>query len=108
MKKLLPSEISEIPTAYEQVGHLAHLNLRDEVLPYKHTIGQVILDKNPNLRTVVNKTGNIETEFRTFPMEVLAGEEDYDVTVKECGYTFSFNFKDVYWNSRSLPPLWHF
>jgi hypothetical protein len=39
-------------------------------LPYKHLIAQVILDKNPTIKTVVNKIGNIETEFRTFPMEV--------------------------------------
>lgn len=76
------------------------MNLREDVLPYKHIIGQVILDKNPILKTVVNKTGNIETEFRTFPMEVIAGEPNFDVTVKEGGCVFSFNFKDVYWNSR--------
>ena len=35
--------------------------------------GRVILDKNSNIRTVVNKMGSIETEFRTFPMEVIAG-----------------------------------
>ena len=33
-------------------------------------------------------------------MQVLAGEEDFDVSVKECGCTFTFNFRDVYWNSR--------
>lgn len=33
-------------------------------------------------------------------MEVLAGDEDFEVSVKESGATFSFNFKDVYWNSR--------
>ena len=45
-------------------------------------------------------TGNIETEFRTFPMELLAGDADFEVAVKESGSTFRFNFKDVYWNSR--------
>lgn len=70
LRKLLPSELSEIPSSFEQAGHIAHMNLREESLPYKNLIGQVIVDKNPNIRTVVNKIGQIETEFRTFPLEV--------------------------------------
>jgi tRNA G37 N-methylase Trm5 len=44
-----------VPSSFETVGHIAHLNLRDELLPYKHLVGQVLLDKNPNIQTVVNK-----------------------------------------------------
>ena len=69
LNKLLPN-LAEVPSAFEQAGHLAHLNLREEALPYKHLIAQVLLEKNPTIKTVVNKIGNIETEFRTFPMEV--------------------------------------
>jgi tRNA (guanine37-N1)-methyltransferase len=39
-----------------QVGHIAHLNLRDEQLPYKGLIGQVLLDKVKTVKTVINKT----------------------------------------------------
>mmetsp|Transcript_4741 Transcript_4741/g.7964 ORF Transcript_4741/g.7964 Transcript_4741/m.7964 type:complete len:495 (-) Transcript_4741:65-1549(-) len=99
LRRLLP-DVSEVPSSFEQVGHVAHMNLREDALPHKNIIGQVILDKNPKLRTVVNKIGQIETEFRTFPMEVLAGDNDFEVSVKESGATFKFNFKDVYWNSR--------
>lgn len=99
LHKLLPQG-SEVPSSFEQAGHIAHLNLRDEMLPFKHMIGQVILDKNPSLRTVVNKMGNIENEFRTFPMEVIAGQNDFDVTVRESGAKLAFNFRNVYWNSR--------
>jgi tRNA (guanine37-N1)-methyltransferase len=100
LKTLLPNDIKEIPSSFEQAGHIAHLNLRDEMVPYKYIIGQAILDKNPAIKTIVNKTGSIETVFRTFPMELLAGDNNYNVTLKESNARFSFNFGEVYWNSR--------
>jgi tRNA (guanine37-N1)-methyltransferase len=70
LHRLLDGLVEEVPTAFEQAGHIAHMNLREESLPYKNIVGQVIIDKNPSIKTVVNKIGNIETEFRTFPLEV--------------------------------------
>jgi tRNA (guanine37-N1)-methyltransferase len=80
----------------------AHVNLRSPYLPYKHLIGQVLLDKNPTVTTVINKTFDVGTEsvFRTFPYEVLAGPDDLDVVVHESGCEFRFNFGQVYWNPR--------
>ncbi|OQR92280.1 tRNA (guanine-N(1)-)-methyltransferase [Achlya hypogyna] len=101
LRKLLPESITEIPSSFETIGHIAHLNLREFHLPYKHLIGQVILDKNePRIKTVVNKTDTIDTVFRTFPMEVLAGEDNMVVELNESGCHFTFNFAQVYWNSR--------
>ena len=55
VQQLLPSPI-EVPGSFETIGHVAHLNLRNEVLPYKKAIGKVLLDKNgPRIRTIVNK-----------------------------------------------------
>lgn len=91
------------PAGFAQVGHVAHVNLREQFLPYKHLIGQVLLDKNPQLRTVINKLHDVGTEsvFRTFPYEVLAGPDDLDVTVHHSDCEFKFNFGEVYWNSRN-------
>ena len=70
LKKLLP-EGCDIPSSFETVGHIAHLNLRDEHKGYEGIIGQVLLDKNPKLKTVVNKTETLcHTVFRVFQMEV--------------------------------------
>lgn len=41
LRKILPAEITEIPSSFEQVGHIAHLNLRDEVLNFKNLIGEL-------------------------------------------------------------------
>mmetsp|Transcript_4634 Transcript_4634/g.10180 ORF Transcript_4634/g.10180 Transcript_4634/m.10180 type:complete len:621 (-) Transcript_4634:85-1947(-) len=81
-----PVPIEEIPSSFEIAGHIAHLNLRSESLPYKYLIGKAILDKNrPKIRMVVNKTGTIENEFRTFPMEMLAGDGlDLDLVERLC------------------------
>lgn len=65
-------------------------------------IGEVLLDKNPTVTTVINKTLDVgvESVFRTFPYEVLAGPDDLDVTVHEAQCEFRFNFGKVYWNTR--------
>lgn len=98
---ILPEElVAEAPSGFATVGHIAHLNLRDEYIPYKHIIGQIILDKVSRIRTVVNKLNVIQNKFRVFDMELLAGEPDYVVTHNEQECTFTFDFTKVYWNSR--------
>ncbi|OAQ95902.1 hypothetical protein LLEC1_07101, partial [Akanthomyces lecanii] len=52
MRSILPEELQgEIPSGFNTAGHVAHLNLRDQYLPYKHIIAQVIIDKNPGIKT---------------------------------------------------------
>ena len=89
---------------------LAHLNLRDEYLPYKYIIGQVLLDvcahihillfrglmdvvqKNKSIKTVVNKLDSIDAKFRFFKMELLAGDPNYvveHVGVNAVSYAFA-------------------
>ncbi|KAL8967358.1 MAG: hypothetical protein Q9197_005474, partial [Variospora fuerteventurae] len=103
MTAILPdSEQSEIPVGFSAVGHVAHLNLRSQYLPYKHLIASVLLDKNPTIRTVINKIDEVgeENEFRTFKYEVLAGPDDMNVQVREQECLFRFDYSKVYWNTR--------
>lgn len=103
ISSILPEdEQGEIPSGFTQVGHVAHLNLRDEYLKYKHLIAEIITDKNPTVRTVINKVDDVgeESEYRTFGYEVLAGPDDMNVTISEEDCTFKFDYSKVYWNSR--------
>ena len=99
LKHYLPDDV-EIPSSFEGVGHIAHVNLKEAVMKYKYIIGQVILDKNPAIKTVVNKVGTITSEYRVFDMELLAGEDSTETVVKQHGLRFKLDFRHVYWNSR--------
>lgn len=76
--------------------------MRDHQLPYRKLIGEVILSKGSGIRTVINKTETLgsENEFRVLDYEVLAGEDDLNTEVKECGSIFRFNYAKVFWNSK--------
>lgn len=101
LQVLLPKDVQG-GSSFETIGHIAHTNLRDNLMPYRYIIGPVIADKNPQIKVVVTKTGTIETKFRTFPMEVIGGDKDASLVteVKENGCRFVFDFSKVYWNSR--------
>ncbi|CAA7025271.1 unnamed protein product [Microthlaspi erraticum] len=100
LEALLPKGMI-VPSAFETVGHIAHLNLRDEHLPYKRLIAKVVLDKNqPKIQTVVNKIDAIHNDFRTMQLEVLAGNHSLVTLVVENGLRFHVDLARVYWNSK--------
>nr|CAB3477007.1 unnamed protein product [Digitaria exilis] len=96
LEALLPEGVI-VPTGFETVGHIAHLNLRDEHLPYKKLIAKVVLDKNkPKIQTVVNKTNAIQNDYRTMQLEVLAGNDSLLTMVIESGLRFQVDLGTVY------------
>ncbi|CAN1775190.1 tRNA (guanine(37)-N1)-methyltransferase 1 [Linum perenne] len=101
LEALLPKDMI-IPSAFETIGHIAHLNLKDEHLPYKKLIAKVVvLDKNkPKIQTVVNKVDAINNDYRTMQLEVLAGNHSLVTMVVENGLKFHVDLATVYWNSR--------
>ncbi|KAM4664432.1 tRNA (guanine(37)-N(1))-methyltransferase [Discoglossus pictus] len=99
LRAVLPKE-QDVTSGFSRVGHIAHMNLREHQLPYKNLIGQVILDKNPGITSVVNKINTIDSTYRNFQMEVLAGEENMITKVREHYTTYEFDFSKVYWNPR--------
>ncbi|CAI5482176.1 unnamed protein product [Closterium sp. Yama58-4] len=100
LRHVLPPHVP-VPTSFESVGHIAHLNLLDVHLPYKHLIAQVLLDKHkPRILSVVNKTAAIHEVYRTMKLELLAGSFRLVTTARESGLAFKVDFARVYWNSR--------
>lgn len=90
------------PMRQSILTRLAHLNLREQFFPYKFLIAEILRDKNPSIRTVINKIEDVgsHSQFRTFPFEVLIGENDLNVVQHEQDCEFRFDYARVYWNSR--------
>ena len=88
------------PSSFETIGHIAHLNLHDNQIPYKFVIGKCILLKNPNIKTVVCKKGQIDNVYRNMNLEIIAGENNFITTINQHSFTFKMDFSKVYWNSR--------
>ncbi|KAH9802940.1 tRNA (guanine(37)-N1)-methyltransferase 2 [Citrus sinensis] len=100
LEALLPKGMI-IPSAFETVGHIAHLNLREEHQPFKYLIAKVVLDKNkPKIQTVVNKIDAIHNDYRTMQLEVLAGNNSLVTMLVENGLRFNVDLATVYWNSK--------
>lgn len=99
LKAILPAD-QDPCTSFSRIGHIIHVNLRDHLIPYKKLIGEVLRDKIAGIRCVINKTQTIDSTFRNFKLELLCGEADYQVKVKENGITYEFDFSQVYWNPR--------
>ncbi|KAL2929284.1 hypothetical protein RDABS01_034695 [Bienertia sinuspersici] len=105
LKKLC--EIEVVPYSlilgysYWGAGHIAHLNISEELLPYKDVIAKSYMIKNqPKIKTVVNKIGSITNEFRVPKFEILAGDDDMVTEVRQYRARFKLDYSLVYWNSR--------
>ncbi|VDN22753.1 unnamed protein product [Gongylonema pulchrum] len=85
---------------FAQIGHIVHVNLREELLPYKKVIGQILFDKIASCKTVVNKLDAIGHKYRTFELDLLAGEANYETEVHEDKLRYQLNFKQVFYNPR--------
>ncbi len=101
LRQILPPEIGDIPSGFETVGDIAHMNLTGKLLDYRYQIGEVVLDKNPALRSVVTKLGQIESTYRFYDLECIAGDsENYETIQIEDKVRFKVDISKVYWCSK--------
>lgn len=100
LRQILPPEVT-VPTSFESLGHIAFLNLKPEHFDYRYTIGKVIIDKHSKtFKTIVSKDEKLDNEFRTPVIDLIAGEKNYETTLKEEKSVFTFDVEQVYFCSR--------
>jgi tRNA (guanine37-N1)-methyltransferase len=52
------------------------------------------------VKTVVNKLHEIDSVYRNFELEIIAGDSNTVVQCRESKAIFQFDFAKVYWNPR--------
>jgi tRNA (guanine37-N1)-methyltransferase len=110
LQQLLPTHLLPPPSAYEQVGHVAHFNLKPGYAEYQHLIGEVLVETASSIQTVVQKVGQVSGKYRTYELEILAdvfgkdnghlSQNSLETTVVEDGVSIQLNVAECYWCTR--------
>ena len=105
MDLILPEGTPRV-TAFNTIGHILQLNLKEAHQKYRQIIGDILLDHVPQAKTVVVKNDTLgsesksENKFRILPMEIISGEKNLQTTHNEHGSRFELDLGETYWNSR--------
>ncbi len=106
LQKRLKDSLSEreldlLISAYDVVGDIAIVIIPEELEPKEHLFVMAILSSNKKIRVVAKRSGNYGGEYRTIPLQILAGENRKETEVKEFGIRLLVNPETVYYSVRS-------
>src|SRR5271169_522164 len=95
-----PAEIAELSSAFDLVGDIAIIKIPDALRSKQELIGEQILHHMKNVTTVLRQSSDVQGEFRTRDLELIAGEEKFETIYKESNCRFKVNLRGVYFSPR--------
>ena len=98
---LSANELEYLVGAYDVLGDIAIIIIPEELVAKEDLIAKAILDTNGKIKVVAKRAGNYGGEFRTIPLQILAGENRKETEVKEFGIRLLVNPESVYYSIRS-------
>lgn len=107
LKKLLRAyldieKIKLVPRGYDLIGHVAILEIPEELKKEKRLIARALLEVNKNIGTVLEKSSGRKGKLRLREYKFLAGKRRYETVHKEYGCQFKLNPIKVYFSPREL------
>jgi tRNA (guanine37-N1)-methyltransferase len=101
LKLKLPSDIHEdLPTSFDQIGNIAVIDIKEEMINHKSEIGQAILTIHQSIHSVFRKSSKVNGEYRIRGIELIAGENNTITIHKEYGLSFKVDIAQVYFSPR--------
>jgi len=107
LKALLQARFPDIdsarlPGGFDRVGDIAVVGITPEVAPWEHEIGALLLALHAaTIRVVAKRAGVHAGEYRTLPLQVIAGEERLTTVHRENGILLHLDLSQVYFSVRS-------
>lgn len=106
LKRLLIARFPEIdptrlPSGFDRVGDIAVVSITPEVAPLEHEIGTCILVRHHTIQVVAKRDGEHGGEYRTLPLQVIAGEERLTTVHRENSVALHLDLAQVYFSVRS-------
>jgi tRNA (guanine37-N1)-methyltransferase len=92
--------VNQLPRSYDIVGDIGMLELGDELQPFSKIIGAALMNLNPRLRLVVQKTEKTSGQYRIRGIEVVTGSGNTETVHIEFSLKFHLDIAKVYFNPR--------
>src|SRR3989344_1124607 len=87
--------------SYDIIGNIALVKFNEKTGERnKKKIAKELLEKHPNIKTVLEKTERVKGRLRTIKTKHLAGERTKEAEYKENGCAFRFNIEKCYFSPR--------
>jgi tRNA (guanine37-N1)-methyltransferase len=98
--RLPPNLLASLPRALDIIGDIAIIEIPPELKAHQNLIGEAILAKYKNVRTVLAKVGAVSGTYRLREFEIIAGEQKTATVYKEYGCQYHVDIARMYFSPR--------
>ena len=97
---LTEKEISELISAFDQIGSIIIVRIPDSLISKKKIIGETLLEQVKTTKSVYYQSSPVEGDFRTRNLEILAGDDKTETEHKESGCRFIVDVEKAFFSPR--------
>ena len=97
---LSEKESEELFSAFDQIGDIIVIRIPDSLIPKKKIIGEKILEQVSTAKSVFYQSSDVEGDFRTRSLELVAGENRTETEYREYGCRFIVDVEKAFFSPR--------
>jgi len=97
---LTEEEIAHLSSSFDVIGDIAIIKIPPELSGRGKIIGEELLRRMKNVKTVLRQDSDVGGEYRTREVSVIAGEEKFETVYKESGISIKVDVRTVYFSPR--------